>query len=129
VFFNKRAQLFVSDVARSTGNSPWGAITRVDKLTAAADYKLPWILRRLGILSYSPALAARIDNRSLIARGSAEEIEIRACTIWAVQYILNQLLRRLPKLCAADINDMLWLMSQAHKPADEPYHLCDTTAY
>jgi hypothetical protein len=129
VHFRKRAQLFVSDVARTIDDDSLGRIKHTDKLTAAADYKLPWILRRLGILRYDPSLAARIDRRLLLKPSSEEEIEIRACTIWAVQYIVEQLHRRLPSLCAIDVNDVLWLMSQAHKPNDEPYHLCDTTAY
>ena len=129
VQFRKRAQLFIADVAKSFSEGPLGTIANIDKLTAAADYKLPWILRRLGILRYDHTLAEKVNNRILIARGSDEEVEIRANTIWAVEYLTHRLRDRLPNLRATDVNDFLWLMSQAHTQRDEPYHLCDTTAY
>ena len=53
-----------------------------------ADNLVPHVLRLDGILSYDPALVARIDRGELIEHGSPEEIEIRACALHAVELIV-----------------------------------------
>lgn len=98
-------------------------------LTACADYKLPWILRKLGILSYSESLAREVDTKVEIPHGSEEEVEIRAGTIWANELIKQKLKKRIPKIDSIHINDHLWLLSQARLPNDKSYHLTRTTAY
>ena len=57
----------------------------MDKITAFADYKIPFILRRLWVLEYSQSLAYKIDNQIEIEKWSDEEIEIRSNTIWAIE--------------------------------------------
>ena len=42
-----------------------------------ADYRVPQILRHVGILRYSPALCARVDARTEVPFASDEETEIR----------------------------------------------------
>lgn len=118
-YFYKRAQLLVSDVARVLD------ITGVEQLTACADYILPMVLRRLGILEYSPGLAERVDRREELAAGSVEEIEIRADTILAVQE-----LSELIGLTAMQINDYLWLAKGDVPPElRHDYHRIRTTNY
>ena len=46
-----------------------------------ADYRVPVVLRELGVLQYAPALAAAVDSRRELAPGSQEEVEIRAATV------------------------------------------------
>ena len=41
----------------------------MERLTAFADYKLPQVLRELGIISYHPELAARIDAMEYLQAG------------------------------------------------------------
>ena len=67
----------------------WGKFHDMERLTAFADYKLPQVLRELGIISYHPALAARIDAMEHLQAGSEEEVEIRAMTVWAVEQLKN----------------------------------------
>jgi hypothetical protein len=62
-----------------------------------ADYVVPAVLRHWGILEYSSALAASVDGQSEIAAGSEEEVEIRACTITAVEQLRETLCNRLGK--------------------------------
>jgi hypothetical protein len=75
----KRAQIFASDI-----NLAVGPLKEMDRLTIFADNMVPHVLRCDGILEYAPALSSQIDGGVLLASGSAEEVEIRACAIHAV---------------------------------------------
>lgn len=126
IFFNKRAQLLVSDMHHILGEeSIYGTV----ELSACADYKLPQILRKNGILVYEKKLADAVDSKHTIASGSAEEVEIRAATIYAVDLLTKELQKKYPNLKAIEVNDYLWLQSQQKHPDDKPYHRTRTTAY
>ena len=51
---------------------------------------------------------ARIDAEQLIPAGSAEEVEIRACAVDAVEQMVASLRARRPSVCARDLDDWLW---------------------
>ena len=53
-----------------------------------ADNLVPHVLRLDGILRFDPELVARIDREELIEHGSAEEVEIRACAVHAVELLV-----------------------------------------
>ena len=125
VFFYKRAQLLISDVYQALHKEGVGNLKNIQGLTACADYKLPQVLRRYGILSYSPDLAYKIDAQIPLRKGSQEEVEIRANTIWAVELMKKALKKRLPGVDSIHVNDHLWLLSQQKGF----YHLTRTTAY
>ncbi|OHB22484.1 MAG: hypothetical protein A2939_02910 [Parcubacteria group bacterium RIFCSPLOWO2_01_FULL_48_18] len=128
IYFYKRAQLLVSDLCQML--SKRGILFKnVDQLTACADYKLPQILRRFGIFEYVPSLAEKIDNKIEIPHDSKEEIEIRANTIRAVEFIKGQVKARNPKITSMGIDDHLWLASQEKFPDEKPYHRTKTTDY
>jgi len=129
VAFYKRAQLnskMVSDALVSCGREP---LVNMDKLTTFADYKIPQILRRLGIIEYSSKLADKIDSYELIAPHSKEEIEIRANDIWAIEFIKQELKPRFEFVTSSHVDCMLWLMSQKKVKGEKPYHRILTTAY
>lgn len=123
IFFWKRAQVFVSDVCDNFN------LKNSDQLTACADYKIPMILRRFGILKYSKELSEKIDQKVLLSKDSEEEIEIRAATIWAVELMRKELMRNIPNIKSIEINNHLWLLGQTKNPDDKPYHRTRTTAY
>jgi len=127
VYFYKRAQLLLSDVYYVINSFSTG----VDQITACADYKLPAVLRQMGVLKYSPKLAAKIDNQVILPAGSAEEIETRSATIWAVEYLKQAIQTRHPQqtITAHQVNDYLWLLSQDKNNYQAPYHLTKTTNY
>jgi hypothetical protein len=55
-----------------------------------ADYRVPVVLRSMGILIYEPNLARKVDQHNfstadIVQAGSAEEVDIRACTVQAVE--------------------------------------------
>ncbi|HVB62474.1 MAG TPA: queuosine salvage family protein [Ktedonobacteraceae bacterium] len=128
VRFYKRAQLCVSDIQSAFKGQSWGKITDMDQLTAFADYKVPQALRHFGILDYAPELAQQVDSQSVLAEGSEEEIEIRAATIWACEFLRRQLLTLDYPLTAAEIDQRLWLLAQ--NSADmRPYHRTRTQFY
>jgi hypothetical protein len=129
IYFYKRAQLLVADIYQIFDGQSFGALTNVDKITACADYKLPQILRKLGILEYTTALAEKIDSKTEIPSNSAEETEIRANTIWAVEFIKEEVKKHSPKIMSFEVNDHLWLATQEKFDGDKPYHRTRTTAY
>lgn len=59
-----------------------------------ADYVVPAVLRHWGILTCSHALAKMMDGLQELAPGSEEEVELRACTITAVERLREYLTAR-----------------------------------
>lgn len=129
IYFYKRAQLLVADISQIFGGKNFGALENMDLITACADYKLPLILRNLGILEYAPALAEKIDKKIEIQKDSPEETEIRASTIWAVEVIKEEVKKRSPQIMSFQIDDDLWLATQGSNNSNKPYHRTRTTAY
>jgi hypothetical protein len=68
-----------------------GWLSKMDDLTAFADYKIPQFLRHKKVLVYDSSLAQRVDNQIDLEPGSKEEVEIRACTIAAVEALRQEL--------------------------------------
>lgn len=128
VRFFKRAQLCVADLYGAYDGRGPGAFHDLDRLTAFADYELPRVLRELGVLVYSPELAAAVDGGRLIPAGSPEEVEIRAATIVAVDRLRRALAERGVRLRAFELDWALWEWSQQHPPAAPP-HRTLTTCY
>ncbi|MDE1970165.1 MAG: queuosine salvage family protein [Patescibacteria group bacterium] len=127
--FYKRAQLLIADIYQLFKHQGPGDFKNANEITACADYKLPQALRKFGILSYVDSLAEKIDSKTPIPHDSEEEIEIRANTIWAVEFIKQEVQKRFDGITSMDINDHLWLYTQTKYPDDKPYHLTRTTAY
>lgn len=128
IHFCKRAQLLVADIHQIFNGISFGKLGNMDKITACADYKLPLILNNLGILEYTSELSQKINNKIEIKKHSPEETEIRASTIWAVEFIKEEVRKRNPQIMSFQINDDLWLATQGNKIIN-PYHRTRTTAY
>lgn len=129
VGFYKRAQLnakMVSDALVRAGKEPFEAL---EQLTAFADYKVPQILRRLGILEYSEELASKVDTYQLIPKGSSEEVEMRAADVWAVKLMGDQLKPRYSFITASHVDCLLWNRSQTKTKDEKPYHRTYTIYY
>ena len=129
VRFLKRAQILVADLHGAFGGKGPGAFSDLHELTAFADYKVPQVLRRFGVLHYTPELTAALQARQLIPAGSPWEIEIRAGTIWACELIRQKLAERGVPLRAFEIDWALWLIGQTLPPGTEPYHRTPTIFY
>ncbi len=111
--FYKRAQLTAADLSLAFGGEVPGRFDDLERLTIFADNLVPHVLRADGVLVYDKALAARIDAEELIPAGCAEEVEIRACAVHAVE-LLVQILREGHGVTAAGLDYLLW--NRGHKP-------------
>jgi len=129
VYFYKRAQILAADLHGAFGGRGWGAFQDLERLTAFADYKLPQVLRHLGILEYSAALARRVDRLELLEPGSPEEVEIRANTIWVVELIRQEMAALDRPVKAFEIDWLLWNLGQQDAFRQKPYHRTRTTYY
>jgi hypothetical protein len=122
VFFYKRAQILAADLHGALTGEGCGEFHDMGELTAFADYKLPQVLRHIGILEYAKPLAENVDQRTLLEPGSQEEVEIRANTIWAVELIQKELRERGRNLMAFEIDWLLWSLGQEDRFREKPYH-------
>jgi hypothetical protein len=129
VFFYKRAQILAADLHGVFSGKSWGRFHDLEMLTAFADYKLPQVLRHLGVLRYSPSLSEKVDRYQLIPAGSPEELEIRANTIWAVERIRGELFRQGIQRTAVEIDRTLWHLGQENRFREKPYHRTMTIYY
>lgn len=96
VRFLKRAQIFVADLWAAFNGTSYGEFRDIDHLTMFADYRVPQMLHSLGILSYSPPLDHRIRSLRSIGPGHSWEVQLRGCSIWAVEMIRRQIVRNNP---------------------------------
>ncbi|KAJ8769281.1 hypothetical protein K2173_002485 [Erythroxylum novogranatense] len=85
VFFYKRAQIFAADLYGAFKGQSYGEFHDISSVTIFADYIVPAMLRQLGVLKYSSNLESKIGSNGEIASGSEEEVELRACSIYAVE--------------------------------------------
>jgi len=127
--FYKRAQILAADLYGTFEGKGWGGFRDMERLTALADYKLPQVLRQLGVFRYSDSLARKVDHMIHLEAGGREEVEIRANTIWAVELIRRELARKGLDLRAFEIDWVLWNMGQADAFRVKPYHRTVTIYY
>lgn len=125
--FYKRAQILVADVWGTFRGQGPGAFQGMSWLTAFADYKLPQILWAQGALRLHPSLAHRIRKGELITRGSAEEVELRAATIVAVEELTRILQTHGRELSPFQVDWLLWNAAQGPLPVR--HHRTLTWAY
>ncbi|KAE7999708.1 hypothetical protein FH972_004113 [Carpinus fangiana] len=85
VFLYKRAQIFIADLWGAFKGQSYGEFNDIGSITIMADYIVPAVLRQLGVLRYSSTLASTIEANSEIGPGSEEEVELRACSVHAVE--------------------------------------------
>ncbi|KDO34736.1 hypothetical protein SPRG_00798 [Saprolegnia parasitica CBS 223.65] len=131
VFLYKRVQILVGDVWAAYGrrvvvpNDPSThsicGFYDIDRLTMFADYRVPQVLRPEGVLEYTPALEAMIQAKQQIPFGSHMEIEIRACTIQAVEMLHAALVGKGHRIKVIELDWLLWQIGENAKEA-LPFH-------
>lgn len=122
VAFYKRAQLTAADLALAFGGCGPGHFHDLDRLTIFADNLVPHVLRLDGILIYEDSLHRRIEAGELLAAGSAEEIEIRACAVEAVECIRSALARKEIRVTSQGLDYVLWNRGQQPRYKAVPRH-------
>jgi hypothetical protein len=145
IAFYKRAQLAAADLAlalaqsglhtQSTAAEPRAPLDRaplfhdLHRLTIFADNLVPHVLRVDGVLRYDAALLARIDAEIPLPAGSAEEIEIRACAVHAVELIKGELARRGQSVTSSQLDYYLWTRGGGAKYKARPRHRSPSVYY
>jgi len=120
--FFKRAQIAAADIDRM------GVAELRDeaRLTAFADNLVPHVLRVDGVLVLDPDLERQIDGEELLAHGSTEEVELRACAVHAVELLSTATVGR---LSPARIDSVLWNRGRASRYKSRPRPRSRNTAY
>lgn len=127
VFFYKRAQILCADLIGAFSDIEHDkAFKAPENLTMFADYRVPQILRHLGIFEYTEHLEKMIDSEQELAYSSKEEIEIRAATVMAVEEI-KQRIEKDEYLCqkihySYEIDWLLWQMGEKALGEMKPHH-------
>lgn len=127
--FFKRAQLTAADLALAFHGQGPGRFEDLDHLTIFADNLVPHVLRVDNILRYPPELCSRIESGDLIAAGSREEIEIRACALHAVELIKAALNESGQPINAMALDFLLWNRGQQPTYKSIPRHRTRTCFY
>jgi hypothetical protein len=120
--FFKRAQLAAADLHRAGLARLPGA----ERLTAFADNLVPHVLRIDGVLRLGPELTAAIEAGELLAPGSAEEVELRAAAVHAVELLAAAVEGA---LSPAEIDGALWNRGRERRYKSVPRPRSRNTAY
>lgn len=125
IYFYKRAQLLASDILHVRKILEH---VKVDfsHLPGCADYKIPQVMRCMGILEFSDKLANLVDNKIELKEGSEMEVEIRANDLVVLDYMAEKLNERISRM---DLNDYIWLLGQDKSKMNKPYHRTLTKHY
>ncbi|KAK5083458.1 hypothetical protein LTR05_005960 [Lithohypha guttulata] len=97
VRFYKRAQIMVADLWAAFNGQDFGSFDDVQHITIFPDYRIPQILQSLNVLWYSPRLETKIKRGEEIRSGENMEIEVRGCSIWAVELLRREMVRQHPE--------------------------------
>jgi hypothetical protein len=125
----KRAQILAADLAGALAGTELALTTDLELLTAFADYKVPQVLRHLGVLRYAEPLARRIHRRERIPAHHPWEVAIRAGTVQACERLVAAIRALGRETTAAELDWRLWTLGQSLPGDVEPYHRTETTSY
>ena len=122
--FAKRAQLFAADCHRILEKGCGQSLTGFGELTACADYMIPALLAKEGVLVYAWDLQEAIRRQIPLPAGERYEVEIRAATVVACDLIAESW-GRPPML----VNDALWEKAGTVFAVTPTHHRTWTEAY
>lgn len=130
--FHKKAHLAAAQAWENLVGTGFFEITDPENFVVFADYELPKVLRKEGILIYSTELAEKVDAGEVIDAGSGEEIEIRAGTVLAADMLKEKInFYRLkngkPPVNNLHIDKELWFAGTSIEGVN--HHFTRTTAY
>lgn len=109
IFLYKRAQIFVADLWGAFKGKGYGEFNDIGEITIFADYIVPAVLQQLGVLKYSAALAGTIEANGEIGSGSEEEVELRTCSVCAVEKMRELIQKKSGKqVLSLELDIWLW---------------------
>lgn len=129
VSFYKRAQILIGDIWCFFEGEGLGELVDIDTISMFADYRIPQLLVYLGVLKYSDRLQEVLENGEMMLYGHRYEVEIRGCTIWAVELMIDyikqkqseDLVPQNTKVNSILIDNFLWDYRREH--AEEMAHI------
>ena len=129
VQLHKLAQLWLWQLHMSLAAGGTLAVADLDRMTAFADYIVPVALRLMGITSYTPELEAAINRGDHIPRDSAEEVEIRAHTLYATALLTDAINHLRPAELALVVPQLDFRLWRSYHATFWPHHLTRTIMY
>ena len=127
--FYKRAQLTAADLSLAFAGQGLGRFNDLKNLTLFADNLVPHVLRVDSILLYEEELGSHIDAGKRISAGAAQEIEIRACALYAVELLKKARLRAGHNVTSMQLDFLLWNRGQQPAYKSIPRHRSRTVFY
>ena len=140
VFFMKRAQIVVADIWACFDGQGLGDFSDIHSVTIFADYRIPQALVYFGLLEYSENLmnvllehqryheSETVDSNILdqnererihtLPYGSSLEVQIRGCSIWAVELLRVAITKKLQTQTPPNailIDFYIWDFTTKHK--------------
>ncbi|KAK9703574.1 hypothetical protein K7432_010657 [Basidiobolus ranarum] len=136
----KRAQILIADIWACFEGKGLGRFDDIDEITMFADYRVPQALVYFNALEYSDHLLSLLNNQTPLPSGGRLEIEIRGCSIWAVECVrreIQQLIQLNPDQLKYDkvnpilIDFYIWDYAKAHSDQlrQIPIHLTRSIYY
>lgn len=130
IFLYKRAQIFCGDVWGAFGGKGYGKFYDIENLTMFADYRVPVVLKEMGLLLYSEELSLHIDAQLEITPGSEWEVEIRAASVMAVEQLRLAIFKGIKDvkekeatfLAPVQLDWWLWGAGEAVRATAPPHH-------
>ncbi|CAG8774760.1 16268_t:CDS:1 [Cetraspora pellucida] len=123
VCFYKRAQILIADIWACFEGKGYGEFKDIDEITMFADYRVPQALHYLSAIKYSDNLMKTLERCELLEYGSRLEVEIRGCSIWAVELLKREIMRMieqeneqnvLPVVNAIILDFFIWDFAKEH---------------
>eukprot|EP00033_Pygsuia_biforma_P001897 GCRY01002118.1.p1 GENE.GCRY01002118.1~~GCRY01002118.1.p1 ORF type:complete len:338 (-),score=66.53 GCRY01002118.1:220-1233(-) len=122
----KRAQILVADIWAAFQNQGPGQFDNIQEITMFADYRVPQAMVFMGILKYSDRLLRLLENGTPLPSGSREELEIRGCSVWGVELVLEKLKQKglapSQRVNAVLVDFFLWDYAKQHNLSHIPIH-------
>ena len=106
-----------------------GRFNDLKNLTIFADNLVPQVKRDDSILLYEEELGSHIDAGKLVSAGAAEEIEIRACALYAVELLKKARIRAGHNVTSMELDFLLWNRGQQPAYKSIPRHRSRTVFY
>lgn len=106
----KRAQILVGDIWACFKNEGVGYFNDIDEITMFADYRVPQTLLWFGLFEYGPDLLRKLKENQFFLNGDEDEVEIRACSIHAVELLKEYVAKKVNKgsVNSVLIDHFLW---------------------
>ena len=130
VWFMKKAQLAVSDLYERFASRGMFCYTDIETTTVFVDNVLPAVLRATGAITVTDtSLLAKIEAGTPLAAGSAEEVELRACSIVACDEIVKYAQSVGKDLTIRRLDWLLWVGGKIPRLRAVKRHFCRDTCF